>query len=75
MNTKEKIEVMQAWEDGKIIQSSSGRTWHDCIVEPTWQWGDLMCRTKPEPKEIWVNEYEEGVRIAVKYREVIDDES
>jgi hypothetical protein len=59
--TKEKMEVMQAFLDGKLLQRQSvdcptGR-WHRVGTEPAWNWFGIDYRVKPEPKVIWVNEY------------------
>ena len=99
--TKEKIEIMQAWEDGLTVENRgvdySGR-WVSLAHEgePQWNWQLYDYRIKPEPKVIWVNEFDvaeyayssediarrEAVemscpadRIAVKYIEVLEDES
>lgn len=50
MNTQEKIEVMQAWLDGKEIEVSSIRdvTWYEIAGEPNWCWGSSVYRIKPE---------------------------
>lgn len=55
MTTKEKIAVMQAWEDGKIIQvaNQNQSDWTDMdnnIVNPMWNWQIMKYRIKPEPK-------------------------
>lgn len=50
MTTKEMIEVMQAYEDGKTIEVfTSTHTWHD-IIEPNWNWEYCKYRVKAEPK-------------------------
>lgn len=62
MTTQEKIEVMQAYEEGKQIQArllyeTIGMTgcydvikWED-VQTPTWNWDAWEYRIKPEPKE------------------------
>lgn len=59
--TKEKIEVMWAYDEGHKIQimryNLDREGWHD-TAEPLWNWLDHDYRIKPEPKVIWVNEYE-----------------
>lgn len=55
MNTEEKIEVMQAWLDGKKIQSSyCDQNWQTYESEPMWSWSETMVyRIKPaEPKKV-----------------------
>lgn len=49
MTTKEKIEVMQAFEDGKKIQclSKFADHWIDCY-SPLWNWYICDYRIKPE---------------------------
>ena len=52
MTTKEKIEIMQAYEDGKKIEgrSISCREWVECSsnTEPIWNWALYDYRIKPE---------------------------
>lgn len=65
--TEEMIEVMQGWENGKEIQqkylygSDMVHSWTAQAVmsdgKPIWNWASIDYRIKPEPKEIWVNEY------------------
>lgn len=74
MNTKEKIEVMQAWEDGKTVQAYWDKQWQDLDSkqEPIWNWGDNIFRIKPEPKEIWVlngKVIQEDGRLIPEYRD------
>lgn len=66
----EKIAVMQAAADGKVIQTDFQRagTWVD-NPSPTWDWGVCDYRVKPrEPKVIYVNEYPDGSRGAFTYK-------
>jgi hypothetical protein len=66
--TKKAIEVMQAFVDGKEIQDRNrkfGGEWYMTVVGgglggPMWSWSTTEYRVKPEPKEIWVNEYSDG---------------
>lgn len=53
--TKEKIEVMQAYEEGKQIKcrkKGSGLPWVDWILphEPAWDWENNDYEVKEEPK-------------------------
>ena len=52
MTTQEKIEVMQAYAEGKEIQTrcKTDMEWADWVVrgEPKWNWEDLDYRIKPE---------------------------
>lgn len=52
--TKEKIEVMQSFLDGKQIQIiiGSNSLWEDLLpeYEPIWDWECCNYRVKPEPK-------------------------
>ena len=52
---KQRIEVMQAYLDGKTIQCLDGGDWLE-IKEPTFQ-TDWEYRIKPEPSVRWVNFY------------------
>lgn len=52
MTTKEKIEVMQAFLDGKLIEyklSSDGDIWLS-VSDPHWDWDNCIYRIKPESK-------------------------
>lgn len=46
--TKEKIEVMQAFEDGREIEWHSGMPsrWHTLFGAPTWNWAEIDYRIK-----------------------------
>lgn len=57
MTTKEKIEVMQAYADGKGIQHSwkNKGSWIDVVNEPIWDWEAFDYRIKPEPTYIPYN--------------------
>jgi len=58
ITTKEKIEVMQAFLDGKDVQrkdiqrklSLNGDGWSDFTGEPIWNWLEFDYRIKPTPK-------------------------
>lgn len=67
----EKIAVMQAAADGKVIQTDFQRagTWVD-NPSPTWDWGVCDYRVKPrEPKVIYVNEYAHFASAAHLYKD------
>lgn len=52
MTTKEKIEVMQAYEDGKAIEESliDSTHWKSVTIsKPVWDWRNRSYRIKPEP--------------------------
>lgn len=65
MTTKEKIEVMQAYADGKKIQYRRKfcKDWLDWggEVEPAWNWSDSQYRVKPEEKYRPYNDTEEMI--------------
>lgn len=52
MNTKEKIEVMQAYLEGKVVQIHYGQEWIDWdseeCGEPEWCWDSDEWRIKPK---------------------------
>lgn len=52
MNTKEKIEVMQAYLDGELVQLRRGQEWLDWDQEedgePFWNWDLDKWRIKPK---------------------------
>ena len=72
---EEQIKLLQAVLDGKTLQCASiidPTNWKD--ANPTWydavkrgnQSIDVACynwRIKPEPKVIWVNEYQDGYAV------------
>ena len=57
MNTAEKIKVMQAFEDGKTIKGTDGRSGKGCKFsnndtnEPDWNWEDMEYFVEPETLE------------------------
>lgn len=52
MNTKEKIEVMQAYLEGEVVQLRYGQEWVDWnseeLGEPVWCWDSDEWRIKPK---------------------------
>ena len=80
-STKEMIEVMQAYEDGKKIEyySRISNRW-ETAISPIWSWEYLDYRIKPEPKRkeskvIWVNEYEDGYHVPFETEEIAKKEA
>lgn len=52
MTTEEKIEVMQAFTEGKTIQAKevNGNDWYVCnACDIAWDWPNYEYRVKPEP--------------------------
>lgn len=74
-DTKRKIEVMQAYADGKRIEMKfpSGSSWEECDA-PAWDWTALDYRIKPKPRVLWENEYQEIADPDVILRQVFWDE-
>ena len=59
MNTKDMIEIMQAYLDGSSIEVNKHTTkykWIPTNGSPLWDWISSDYRIKPKPKELWVNE-------------------
>lgn len=56
-NAKDYLPLVQALADGKQIQVRDGHSGWCCIKEATFCSPPDDYRIKPEPKEIWVNEY------------------
>lgn len=52
MNTKEKIEIMQAFLDGEKIEvfCNGGWVWELVMAEPNWNWEVNYYRIKPKVK-------------------------
>lgn len=53
MTTKEMIEVMQGYEDGKKIERchNNEHIWRQ-VEHPMWDWSDFSYRVKHEPKYV-----------------------
>lgn len=49
----EKIEIMQAAKAGKPIEILLDGEWMRCLA-PTFTWGQIDYRIKPEPRRVWV---------------------
>ncbi len=63
--TKEALEVMQAFVDGKPCEwRSRGLTIWKEIGTPSWDFVKNEYRIKPVPKEIWVNEFSDGTGLS-----------
>lgn len=65
-NAKDYLPLVQAMAEGKLIQfnknTESEPKWID--VDQFFDSNPVQCyRIKPEPKEIWVNEYPNGRRV------------
>lgn len=67
-NAKDYLPLVQALADGRVIQARmfSCDPWKDCS-RPDFTMDPSNYRIKPEPKEIWVNEWPEGKRIFHSY--------
>jgi hypothetical protein len=69
MDTKQMIEVLQAYERGERVQCrvASNEEWMDCALKsaaptivPTFSFGCHEYRIKPQPREWWINRYPGG---------------
>lgn len=58
-NAKDYLPLVQALADGKVIQLNYSGDWKD-ISEMDPIFPANFYRIKPEPREIWVNHYEDG---------------
>lgn len=70
--TKEMIEVMQAFVDGKTIQSRryNFEEWEDIIYcIPTWNWDVFEYRIKPEQKVPKYRQYKNVIEFIDDYKE------
>lgn len=58
-NAKDYLPLVQALAEGKVIQSRlfSCDSWKDC-ARPDFTMDPSNYRIKPEPREIWVNEWD-----------------
>lgn len=64
-NAKDYLPLVQALADGKTIQakypvSMDSFDWRDCKGDIPFHGHASNYRIKPEPREIWVNEYPSG---------------
>ena len=57
----EMIAVMQAFKDGQKVRNCFRKEpeWRRC-KDPVWNWALYDYEVVPEPREIFVNEYEDG---------------
>ena len=70
MTLNEKIEVMIAFRDKKILQFKGrhcDEKWQ-VTTNPSWNWSEYTYRIMPEPRVIYVNEYE-GMHTAYDKKE------
>jgi hypothetical protein len=58
---KRRIEIMQAWVDGKEVQFETASGWKDAGPDFWMEFNfyNIKYRIKPEPRVIFVNEYED----------------
>jgi len=54
---KDYLPLVQALADGKVIQISTGEGFWTDIPDPNFGIHPSDYRIKPEPREIWVNQY------------------
>lgn len=72
ITTKEKIAIMQHYEDGgdvEVLVNSTFTEWATMTRagEPTWDWRSRQYRIKREPLEVYVNIYsDDGSAVAHK---------
>lgn len=77
MTTAEKIAVMQAYEDGKQIQTRTNlfknnlfkSDWVDMNIEPSWDWVINDYRIKPEVKKPTYRPYKDTYEMIADYKE------
>jgi len=69
---KEKVEVMQAYLEGKPIQDNIDGEWTDWIsaIEPSFQWGVYDYRIKPKNKQVLfdISDYESKLGKKFKHK-------
>ena len=74
--TKEKIEIMQAYDRGEQIQiKGSSIDWIDIIdiVSPKWDWINYDYRVKPKPKYVPFETPDEFLEAQRVHGEVLED--
>lgn len=70
--TEEKIEIMQAYEDGKEIECEINSAWYD-VTNPNWNWDICDYRIKEEPKRRALTQ-QEFLELGVMYVECLNYE-
>ena len=84
MTPNEQITIIAALRDGNTIEwkrkscQHEPWPWMTCnldLVDPCFDFADCIYRVKPEPKTIWVNEYDAGISIAYRTRETAEREA
>lgn len=65
MSIKNKIAVMQAYEDGAAIdyRMSAKDGWSPVTI-PGWNWGEFDYRVTPIKKTVWINLYQDSPSMA-----------
>lgn len=58
-NAKDYLPLVQALVEGRVIEHRGSGGWYQ-LNNPTFQDPPSDYRIKPEPREIWVNEYPNG---------------
>lgn len=56
-NAKDYLPLVQALADGKVIQMICSDGTYEDLADPCFIGDAIRYRIKPEPREIWVNEY------------------
>lgn len=52
---KQLLPVIQAWADGKTIQTNANAVWHDFLHENlSFEYEPQRYRIKPKPLEFWI---------------------
>lgn len=62
-NAKDYLPLVQALADGKVIQINTVDGWEDLTAEISLCFAPDQYRIKPEPREIWVNEWRPGGKV------------
>lgn len=64
MTPDEIIEVIQAYKEGKQIQYTSSKHYHQLwedTTHPTWDFSEFNYRIKPKPRTYYVNVHPDGI--------------
>ena len=65
MTTTEMIAVLQAFERGEVIEYRPKNSQRWGSAEPIWNFSQFDYRVKPNPREWWLNVYEDGSKGAM----------
>lgn len=67
------LPIIQAYAEGKVIQIATKEGWKDLANPPCFTMAVDRYRIKPEPREWWINVYNNGDKTAYSAKDIADD--